>query len=160
MHKVNDKERTLRDYAELKDSCLTQNEEGTYVLDTNHTYYFQVQLHMYVLEKKYCDFVIWCPDFFYAIRILLNEEFLKNNMTKALQFHRHVIKPELLARCYTDNYNDIVEIELFCYCSEKRDEEVIQCSNRSCEIKLFHLSCTNYLNCGNEDWLCDLCLND
>lgn len=159
LRKIDGKKMTLADYLRFKDSCLIKNEEGTFILNMEHAYYYQVQLHMYALEKKFCDFLLWCPDFFYGVRIPLNEEFLVDKILKALRFHQHVIKPELLARCYTDNY-DIVEIELFCYCSELRDGEVIQCSNRSCEIKLFHLSCTNYLNYGNEDWLCDLCLHD
>lgn len=160
LKKIEGKKFTVQDFVEMKDSCLIRNQDGTYALDSNHLYYYQVQLHMYALEKTFCDFIIWCPDFFYGIRILYNESFMSEKSKLALKFHEYVIKPEMLSRCYTEDYGDAFEIELFCYCSVKRSEEVIECSNKSCEIKLFHLSCTNFLNFNEEGWICDLCLNE
>lgn len=37
------------------DFCLDQN----YDLKKTHPYYYQVQLHMYVCNVRYCDFVVW-----------------------------------------------------------------------------------------------------
>lgn len=161
LQKMENKIYTLKDFAEMKDSYLILNADGTFQLAQNHAYYYQIQLHMYALDKKFCDFIIWCPDFCLIMRLSRDEPFLLEKLTKARQFYHHVIKPELLSRCYTEPSKDVVEIEMFCYCcTDKKDEEIIQCANKECEIKLFHLSCTNFLNFEERGWTCDLCIGN
>lgn len=70
-------------------------------LDKDHDYYYQVQLQMYVLKYKFCDFFVWAKGVYLHERISYNEEFLKQELQKALEFHKMVIKPELLTRYYT-----------------------------------------------------------
>lgn len=159
LQKVPNKEFSIKEFAEMKESYLVRV-EGSYLLDRNHTYYYQIQLHMYALEKKFCDFIIWCSDFCYTVRYLFDEKFVAEKLSQASKFHKYVIKPELLSRSYTEIHNDAVEIEMFCYCNANKDEEVVQCSNKFCEIQLFHLSCTNFLNYSDQGWICDLCTDN
>lgn len=71
-------------------------------LDQDHSYYYQVQLQMYVLRFKVCDFVVWAKGAYFHERISYNHEFLKLALEQASKFHEMVIKPELLARYYTE----------------------------------------------------------
>ena len=39
--------------------CMVVNSEGSYSLKTNHSYYYQVQLQLYVCDVAHADFVVW-----------------------------------------------------------------------------------------------------
>lgn len=92
---------TLEKFVHLKSSCLIKSGDD-YALDRNHSYYYQVQLQMYVLDVKYCDFVIWSKDISFIERIAFDSQFCKENIIKCLDFFNYVIKPELLARYFTN----------------------------------------------------------
>lgn len=48
---------TIKQYATKKGSPVQITEAG-YKMDPNHQYFYQVQMQMYVLDVKFCDFVI------------------------------------------------------------------------------------------------------
>lgn len=133
------------------------------MLNKEHQYFFQMQLQMYATNRKYCDFFVWCKQFYYLERINKDENFLKLNIQKALNFHKQVIKPELLARWYTNPQTSSIqeaqgiENDKFCYCEASSDDELIFCSNDDCEIKLFHLGCIDVLECNDLFWYCESC---
>ena len=96
---------------------------------------------MYTTEKSYCDFVVYSKTELFVERIVLDSQFLIDNLHKAYVFHYHVIIPELLAKWYSHS-RDAIEQEFWCYCkTSNRDEEMIRCSIEDCAIKWFHLQC-------------------
>ena len=46
-----------------------------FLLNERHRYYVQVQLQMFTLGVKYCDFIVWSPSDMIVIRVLFNENF-------------------------------------------------------------------------------------
>lgn len=74
--------------------CLNKS----FALKHSHTYYYQSQLHMFVCDVKYCDFVLWSKKVFIVQRILRNEEFLQEALPKAQDFFISSVLPELLTR--------------------------------------------------------------
>lgn len=74
-----------------------------YTLEKNHEYFYQVQLQINLIEKEYCDFVIWSQQKVIVIRVEAEIEFWSAAIGKALSFHEKIIMPELLAKFYTEN---------------------------------------------------------
>lgn len=147
----------IQELSDFKNSFIKRDADGKFHLCPKHSYYYQVQLQMYVLNTSFCDFVVWSKFFMFKERILFNAEFMKENLQKALELHDKVIKPELLAKFYTEpvQYN---EEEFICICKNNRkDDELIYCCSESCEMKLFHIGCVNALNLVDGDWLCENC---
>lgn len=91
----------IREYVRKNKTCfvIVNNELH---LDESHEYYYQVQLQMYVLKMKYCDFFVWCKHAFVTERISYNQAFVVAKLKKVLEYHKMIIKPELLARYYTE----------------------------------------------------------
>ena len=72
--------------------------------------------------------------------------------------------PEILAQWYTRPVgSSIQEVECvdidnkYCYCQTTTEDQLVYCSNRDCFIKVFHINCTNLLQCENSEWFCDFC---
>ena len=105
---LKDGTKSISEFAEMKSTCLTK-EDNRYSLSKTHTYYFQVQLQMYVTNLTYCDFVIWSKAFFHIERIFYDAEFCAQKVAKALEFHKNVIIPEILGRWYTQQKSDRYE---------------------------------------------------
>uniref|UniRef100_A0A8C8EZC9 YqaJ viral recombinase domain-containing protein n=1 Tax=Oncorhynchus tshawytscha TaxID=74940 RepID=A0A8C8EZC9_ONCTS len=55
-------------------------------LKKNHEYYHQVQLHMFVCNVQYCDFVVWTSAEVIVRRIIRDEEMLRKALPKAERF--------------------------------------------------------------------------
>ncbi|KAH9380660.1 hypothetical protein HPB48_015870 [Haemaphysalis longicornis] len=51
---------TVKELALSKSACVSLT-GGKLRLRTDHSYYYQVQLQMFVTQRKYCDFVLWTP---------------------------------------------------------------------------------------------------
>ena len=63
-------------------------------LKVNHKYYLQVQLAMAILERLWCDFVIWTPQNLHVQRIDCDESLVNDMVLKAIAFHTNVLAPE------------------------------------------------------------------
>uniref|UniRef100_A0A3B3TFQ3 YqaJ viral recombinase domain-containing protein n=1 Tax=Paramormyrops kingsleyae TaxID=1676925 RepID=A0A3B3TFQ3_9TELE len=72
--------------------------DKTLQLKKNHEYYHQVQLHMYVCNTQYCDFVVWTKQDVTINRIGRDEEMLQAVLPKAEVFFKQNVLPELLTR--------------------------------------------------------------
>lgn len=162
-YRMSDSSINFDDFCNLN-SFLKKDESGSFFLDPSHEYYYQVQLQMYCTETKFCDFIIWSK--YYGVLVLhipADNQFISFNLQKAINFHKNVIKPELLARWYTTIMTTRTSdsaLELWCYCNKKDDgTEMIQCANDMCNIKLFHRQCVNLAppRSENDLWLCDMC---
>lgn len=79
-------------FAEMKNSFIVQS-NGRYILDREHSYFYQVQLQMYCTQTSYCDFIVWSPNGIFIEKIQVDKEFLAINLEKAAEFHKIVIKP-------------------------------------------------------------------
>lgn len=55
------KEMSIEQYAKRKASCLVIAENGNISLDSNHSYYYQIQQQMALSKTMHCDFVVWSP---------------------------------------------------------------------------------------------------
>lgn len=86
---------------------------------------------MFVTDRKYCDFVIWSKELLYIERVFYNNEFCKENMVKALNFHKYVVKPELLSKYFTEK-GGIDKLTLWCVCQPDDGRPMIRCDN--CKI--------------------------
>uniref|UniRef100_A0A1A8B1W7 YqaJ viral recombinase domain-containing protein n=1 Tax=Nothobranchius furzeri TaxID=105023 RepID=A0A1A8B1W7_NOTFU len=68
------------------------------VLKPSHPYYYQIQLHMFVCDVNYCDFVVWTKKEFIVQRVDKDHKLLRDTLPKAQEaFISHAL-PELLTR--------------------------------------------------------------
>jgi len=54
--------------------CILRTPDGL-MLNSNHQYYYQVQLQLILCEVIYCDFVVWTPKGIVNVRIQPDEHF-------------------------------------------------------------------------------------
>lgn len=148
---------SLEEFANKKYTCLNFS-NGEYSLDLNHCYYYQIQCQMFVTDRKYCDFVIWSKAVLYIERVFYNDEFCQENVTKALNFHKYVIKPELLSRYFTEK-GGIGKLTLWCMCQQPDDgRPMLRCDSDDCETQWFHYDCINIsVSATPSTWLCHNC---
>ena len=67
----------------MKGNYLIYKEDGKYSLDRNHKYFYQIQLQMFALKRKYCDFVVWSSNILFVERICIDRNFLIQAIDKA-----------------------------------------------------------------------------
>ena len=150
-------------YALRKGSCL-ESSDSKFVLKRNHAYYYQVQQQIQTTHRDYCDFVV-CA--FQNEKVDLVQERIFPSQThwteclpKLSLFWRICILPEILGRWYTRKMNYIKQQEINldgdCYCRLKTDEETVTCSNVTCPISRFHLSCLSVKKTP-KTWFCPHC---
>ena len=140
-------------------------------LDTNHKFFYQVQIQMYVLELRYCDFVAWCKRGdkieLYVERIFFNQSFIDSFIPKATLFFREVILPELLCKKFTNaNVKSMLTGSApsntlmcsVCYCGQHgMDSPIATCSSKTCSIKQYHFKCLKIKRMPSKTWLCPTC---
>ncbi len=154
-------------------------------LDRSHTYYYQMQVQMHVLNVKHCDFIVWlqkkvtiegkeCEQVeVYIERVHQNSIFINDVLIpKCQEFFQSVILCELLARKYTkalpvtrmtsptastSSANLVCKI---CYCGQQNlDSTVIECQSADCVVKRYHMACIGLKRkpSSNTHWLCSEC---
>lgn len=126
-------------------------------LQTQFNYYqynllcYQCQLHMFVCDVKYCDFVLWSKKEFIVQRILRNEEFLKEALPKAQDFFISSVLPELLTR----RRDPVLVSRRACkYCERPDFGKMIICIKCSNHV---HYTCA-HIKRKPATWLCRECL--
>lgn len=148
----------IEDYLKLKSSCLHKENE-LIKLKKDHSYYYQVQMQIFVTGLNYCDFVIWSPRIFFHERISPDWEFWNKNSEIAIKFHAEVIMPELLGRYFT---RDLVMPKIIncCFCHGVDDgRPMIRCEEDNCNIQWFHLECVGLEHIPeNCVWDCNKCV--
>lgn len=79
------------------------NKNGArYSLDKDHEFYYNAQLQINISGADYCDLLIWSRKRIISVRVIADENFWICAMEKALLFHEQVLKPELLAKFFTN----------------------------------------------------------
>ena len=85
---------------EKKHFCI-ENTDGTYALNRDHQYHYQVQAQLFVTKRKFCDFMVWSTSNFFIQRILPDADFITEAVQNVEAFYRSAILSELLAKTYT-----------------------------------------------------------
>ena len=145
-----------------KKICLERLENGTLSLRKEHSYYYQVQLQLYVTASAYCDFVVWTEkdaDKPFVQRILPDAAFIGKQLPKAKLYFLNVLLPELIAKYYTAPKSAVpasADVPRYCYCIEPEFGNMLECKSGFCKIKRFHQSCLGVLR-KPKSWLCPCC---
>ncbi len=169
---------------QLQEMDYLKTVNGRRVLDRNHNYYYQVQLQMFVLERKFCDFVCWSKqnvdptkpevkvEVIYVERIMYDKPFVDKFIEKTTGLYINVILPELLCKKFTRalplsevNVNGQSSNTLscsICYCgNEDLDSPILTCASDKCPIKRYHMSCLKLQRkppgANKGEWLCNDC---
>ncbi|KAJ6647471.1 hypothetical protein Bhyg_02694 [Pseudolycoriella hygida] len=77
-------------------TCLDETDDYDFVLKKDSNYYYKVQLHMFLTDTQYCDFVIWSTCSYVDIRIKRDDQFLFVKVNQARTFFLRKILPDLL----------------------------------------------------------------
>lgn len=129
-----------------KDFCLDQSLH----LKTTHHYYHQVQLHMFVCNVSYCDFVVWSTKEVIINRIPRDEKFLQKMLPKAKACFLSCILPELLTR----SKDPALQKPVFCStCGKPGFGKMIDCI--VCK-NFFHYICVQ-IKRRPKNWHCIQC---
>lgn len=136
----------LQGCTEDKQFCLGES----FKLKHSHQYYYQAQLHMFVCDVNYCDFVVWTKHEVIVQRVFRDEELLREALPKAKIFFVSNVLPELLTR----NHDPDLETSKVCIQCEKPDYgkmiHCVQCDSH------FHYSCVQ-IKRKLPNWLCKQC---
>ncbi|XP_074503223.1 uncharacterized protein LOC141774446 isoform X2 [Sebastes fasciatus] len=131
----------LQGVAVSEDFCLDQ----TFQLKKTHQYYHQVQLHMFVCDVQYCDFVVWTTQELVLNRIRRDEELLQKALPKAKLCYVACILPELLTRSQDPALKPPVLPPEF-----GKGIECVKCKH------FFHYSCAQVKK-RPQNWHCSQC---
>ena len=108
----------------LKDSSCIQtdflDQSGDVIrLKEGHRYYYQVQLQMFVIGVKYCDFVVWSPHDILVVRVMYNASFCLDKIDITSSFNEKCVLPELLGKYFSvgidqmPNFTDCENVDMF-----------------------------------------------
>uniref|UniRef100_A0A1A8G6W1 Zinc finger PHD-type domain-containing protein n=1 Tax=Nothobranchius korthausae TaxID=1143690 RepID=A0A1A8G6W1_9TELE len=121
--------------------------DNSLVLKPTHTYYYQIQLHMFVCDVNYCDFVVWTKKEFIVQRVGKDHKLLQDTLPKAQEAFVSQVLPELLTR----RFDPALESQRACkFCGRPDFGKTIDCNKCSGH---FHYSCVN-IRRKPTMWLC------
>ena len=158
--------------------CIRESSptEASFLKDGNlskmHVHYYQVQTQLYVCASEYADFVIATfhnesPNLS-CERILPDEPFMLDCITKAEKFFKVCLLPELVAKWYSRKVvmpdqtvvaSVVTDEYVSCYCKQDKGGEMVGCDNPNCLHGLwFHLDCLKLKSKPRSSkWYCPDC---
>ena len=150
-------------YTLKKGSCLL-SEEDKFVLRRDHNYYYQVQQQLFTINRSYNDFIVCRVSNgkveLVSERIYPDIKHWNSVLPTLTHFWWYCLLPEILGRWYTQKRDlklNSVDPKGICFCcTSTPGSSVVSCSNRSCPISEFHLTCLKIANIP-PNWLCILC---
>ena len=182
------KDKMVQQGCALQGFCLELDSGGKQLLSKKHAYYYQVQTEINICEEAmYADFVVWTVADIHIERILPDAEFWSELVSKATEFYKKCLLPELVGKFYsrsscplpdhllTDTDTGIVPLsntnhgkeseiasispEKWCYCGgqEEKGRPMISCDNGYCPIVWFHFDCLNISKVPSGSWYCPDC---
>lgn len=83
---------------------LDSQSNNTKQLERRHPYYSQIQMQLFMFDRQFCDFFVWSPNDVHMERIYPDKDFWTSISEKALNFHKQVIVPELVAKQHSTKY--------------------------------------------------------
>ena len=72
--------------------------QSKYLLKKDHQYYYPVQCQLFISGAKYAHFVVWTPQEIHMETILPDKPFFASNASKAENFLKLCILPEMLGK--------------------------------------------------------------
>lgn len=78
-------------------SCLDETDDYDFTLRNDSSFYYKLQLHMFLTDTSYCDFVIWTMCDYLDIRVQRDDEFLFVKVNTAKSFFLRKVMPNLLS---------------------------------------------------------------
>ena len=166
------KQKSIEQRSEDSQFFLKQIEKGDLYLDPYHAYYFQVQAQLTFCSASYADFVVWTEKELSVQRIFPEEPFISIVLQQCETFIKVGILPEMLGKWYskepiTKNQPSAEDTgntetgtdqnELWCYCRQPEEGEMIGCDNNACLIQWFHISCLHIKKIPKGKWFCPDC---
>ena len=153
---------------------VRQQEHGAQglMLSHNHAYYLQVQGHLLICDKLYCDFICWTTQGIHIERIKRDIALWQKIQPKLDCFFVRVLLPNIIClniEGIADDGCDDMQLqaeanedkELYCICQREEEGLMILCDNEQCPYRWFHVSCVGLdPTCIPPDkWYCTLCCN-
>lgn len=160
------------DISWLVDSGSSSETNSVKKLDRNHPYYSQIQMQLFLSNRQFCDFFVWCPNDNHLERIYPDNDFWTTVSQKALLFHKRVIVPELVAKHHSrlnvlqpkkaaqlSVSNNIPAHVQYCICGGADDgTKMVECSSENCAKQWFHFRCLKIKRAPSGKWLCRECM--
>ena len=125
-------------------------------LKQSHPYYSQVQGQMLVIERRFCNFVVWCKNDMKIDRVFKNAQFC-SKLLKLKQVFNERMLPEIITRSHMPDYDN--QNKQYCYCKHPSFEPMIGCDGKNCKIQWFHFVCVGIRRQPKSNWLCKECQN-
>jgi hypothetical protein len=87
---------TMQEASRKHQIGLKYDKDGNPQLPRSHKYFYQIQAQMYVTGRIFCDFVVWSRQDLVCIRVPRDESYIREKVTKVLEFYKEYILPELV----------------------------------------------------------------
>ncbi|KAK6169729.1 hypothetical protein SNE40_020722 [Patella caerulea] len=143
-------------WEEDKDFPLNKN----YEFKTNHPYYYQIQLQLFICNIDIGDFFIFTPSdpsSSITTQVVRNNSFLEN-LLKDLRFKfMSILLPEIVSRAGDDTEN---ARKVYCSCQRPSFGQMIACDSISCKTEWYHYACVNITRAPKHSWFCSDCKSE
>ena len=105
------------------------------------------------------DFVIWSPCQLVVLRIDYDSNFTDTAITKASEFYKCCILPELICKWHSKSVSVVPasRCDKWCYCGGCEEGEMIACDSDTCQIVWFHTECLKIDSIPDGKWYCPEC---
>ena len=89
-------------YLATKSCSIILNDSNLYEIKKNHAYYYQVQLQLYILKKKFAHFFVYSKEQQILIKVPFDGNFVEEQLKKTDLIFKTYIYPELVGKYYTN----------------------------------------------------------
>ena len=80
------------------------SEDGSVVLRSDHHYYHQIQLQLYVCSRLWCDFCVYTTKGIIVQRVAADENWRTNYIPQLEEYYDNVILPEIVYPMHKPSY--------------------------------------------------------
>ena len=82
-------------HAALLRQNIIKEIDGTLLLNSHHSYYYQIQLQLFCTQRKWADFVASDGENLFVTNTPYNKEFMERNLPRLKHFYYNVLLLEL-----------------------------------------------------------------
>lgn len=91
----------------MKDPYIIKDSLDQYSISKKHSYYYQIQMQMFLVETEVCYLVIWADNEMITLEVERDLEFWEEKSQKGMIFFNKVLVPEMLGNFFTENANKL-----------------------------------------------------
>ena len=142
---------SIRNSSSCNATYLEPAESG-YRLQRSH---YQVQGQLALLEREYCDFVVWTPHGLHVEHIHSQPAFFTDMSKKLEEYYIKIILPRVLVGSNKMKASETIDV--YCYCRKREFGNMIGCDGSACKIKWFHFKCVGINTPPERPWFCPDC---